>query len=155
MRDAISEKRIALLHPLVRQEVKSTIEEVEKDFVAGTFVRVTDGYRTFEEQDKLFAKGRRSPGPKVTNAKAGSSFHNYGLAFDGVIIVGGKLDYENPLWRKVVEAFKRKGWTWGGDFSAFFDGPHLEKSFGHTIKTILARHKAKNFIPGTQYVNLN
>jgi len=37
-----------------------------------------------EEQTALFAIGRSAPGKVVTKARAGESFHNYGLAFDWV-----------------------------------------------------------------------
>jgi peptidoglycan L-alanyl-D-glutamate endopeptidase CwlK len=155
MRDAISIKRIDTLHPALRQEVRETIEEVEKDLPAGISVRVTDGLRTFHQQAQLYAKGRTEPGPKRTRAQAGSSYHNYGLAWDGVILVNGKPDYKHASWKKVVEAFKKKGWFWGGDFKTFFDGPHLEKTFGFTVKQLLARYKDKNFLPVTEYVNLD
>lgn len=151
MRDAISLKRIDTLHPAIRQEVKETIEEVEKDFPAGPMVRVTDALRTFEEQTALYAKGRSAPGPRVTNARAGSSFHNYGLAFDGVIIDKGKAVYDHLLWKKVVDAFKKKGWTWGGDWLSFKDRPHLEKMFGYKITDLLKLVRGNNVIPGTRY----
>jgi len=40
------------------------------------------GRRTMEEQTALFAIGRSAPGKVVTKARAGESFHNYGLAYD-------------------------------------------------------------------------
>ena len=42
------------------------------------------GRRTMEEQAALYAIGRSAPGKVVTKARAGESFHNYGLAFDWV-----------------------------------------------------------------------
>jgi len=42
------------------------------------------GRRTMEEQTALFAIGRSAPGKIVTKARAGESYHNYGLAFDWV-----------------------------------------------------------------------
>lgn len=43
---------------------------------------VTEGYRSGARQDQLYAQGRTRPGEIVTNAKAGQSAHNYGLAVD-------------------------------------------------------------------------
>ena len=56
----------------------------------GIDVIITSTYRDAECQDKLYAQGRTEPGKKVTNAKAGQSFHNWRVAFDFVPIVGGK-----------------------------------------------------------------
>jgi len=42
------------------------------------------GRRTMEEQAALYAIGRSAPGKVVTKARAGESYHNYGLAFDWV-----------------------------------------------------------------------
>ena len=42
------------------------------------------GYRSNKEQAELYKQGRETPGRKVTNAKAGQSFHNYGRAIDWV-----------------------------------------------------------------------
>ena len=51
------------------------------------------GRRTMEEQTALFAIGRTSPGKVVTKARAGESYHNYGLAFDWVPL---KISSKNP-----------------------------------------------------------
>lgn len=45
----------------------------------GYVVKVICGTRSWTEQNELYAKGRTAPGPRVTNAKAGSSWHNYGV----------------------------------------------------------------------------
>src|SRR3989442_4358551 len=74
---------------------------------AGIAVLVTQGLRTWEEQDALYAKGRTVPpiGKKyiVTKAKGGQSYHNFGLAFDIVVLDSlGKADCEtnHPGWKK-------------------------------------------------------
>ena len=43
---------------------------------------VTEGYRTRERQELLYAQGRTRPGAIVTQARGGESAHNYGLAAD-------------------------------------------------------------------------
>ena len=48
----------------------------------GVTVKIICGTRTIKEQNELYAIGRTKAGKKVTNAKGGSSFHNYGIAFD-------------------------------------------------------------------------
>ena len=51
------------------------------------------GLRNMEEQTALYAIGRSAPGKIVTKARAGESFHNYGLAFDWVPL---KISPKNP-----------------------------------------------------------
>lgn len=47
--------------------------------------RLICGLRTYDEQDKLYAKR-----PKVTNARGGQSMHNFGIAGDVCLFVDGK-----------------------------------------------------------------
>lgn len=39
-------------------------------------------FRTYAQQNALYAQGRTKPGPKVTNARGGESPHQFGLACD-------------------------------------------------------------------------
>lgn len=50
----------------------------------GAVYHVLSGYRSFVEQDALYAQGRTTPGKRVTNARRGESYHNFGLAVDFV-----------------------------------------------------------------------
>ena len=43
-----------------------------------------------DEQAKVYAQGRTAPGKIVTHAKPGHSNHNFGVAFDVGIFVGGQ-----------------------------------------------------------------
>jgi peptidoglycan LD-endopeptidase CwlK len=45
----------------------------------GIVVKLVCGYRSFEEQNRLYAFGRTKPGCIVTNARGGYSWHNFGL----------------------------------------------------------------------------
>jgi peptidoglycan L-alanyl-D-glutamate endopeptidase CwlK len=51
------------------------------------------GRRTMEEQTALYSLGRSAQGKIVTKARAGESYHNYGLAFDWVPL---KISPKNP-----------------------------------------------------------
>ena len=100
---------------------------------AGIAVLVTQGLRTWEEQDALYAKGRTAPpvGKKyiVTNAKGGQSYHNFGLAFDIVVLdaVGkADLDTKHPAWTRAAEFGKSLGLEWGGDWKTLKDFPHFQ-----------------------------
>jgi peptidoglycan L-alanyl-D-glutamate endopeptidase CwlK len=87
---------------------------------------VNSTLRTFEEQAELFAIGRTKPGDIVTNAKAGESWHNFGLALDVVPLVNGKAIWDSPFWNRIGELGKQVGLFWGGDFKSFKDKPHFE-----------------------------
>lgn len=167
MRDKISEPRVALLHPKIRDEVRNLINKAEAR-MPGVAIRIAQGLRTFEEQDKLYAQGRTTPGKRVTNAKGGSSFHNYGLAFDFLLMYDKDLNgtYEVASWNtkedfdkdgesdwmEVVDIFEAANYTWGGRFSSIPDQPHFEKTFGVNWRGYLQLYNEQKFYPGTKYV---
>lgn len=140
--DKITQQRIQKLHPTVRDEVQKIITECDLALTGNAKVRITQTLRTFEEQDELYATGRTKPGKKVTNAKAGQSIHNYGLAVDICLIIDGKTaswdtakDWDNDKvadWYECVKIFAKHGWDWGGNWKTFKDLPHFEKK---SIKT--------------------
>lgn len=169
MRDKISIQRAALLHPKVRAEVIQLIDKVEATLPPNMAVRIVQGLRTIDEQNELYAQGRTKPGNVVTNAKGGSSFHNYGLAIDFAILTDkdGNGSFEDLSWdiRKdndkdgiadwleVVKVFEAAGWEWGGKWSSIKDYPHLQKTFGLTWKVLLARYNNNQF-HSEKYVSL-
>ncbi|WP_312078332.1 M15 family metallopeptidase [Chryseobacterium sp.] len=139
--------RIALLHPDVRKEVAEIVNECNAALTGRAQMRIAQGYRTFDEQTKLFNQK-----PKVTNAKAGQSIHNYGLAVDIVLIIDGKTaswdtakDWDNDKvadWKECVSIFKKYGWDWGGDWKSFKDMPHFEKK-GYKWQNLIKLKKDK------------
>ena len=153
--DAQSAKQIALLHPKLRDEAHTAWSECQAAMPENTKIVITQSLRSFAQSDALYAQGRTTEGDIVTNAPAGASYHNYGLAFDFSMITKGKTDWVvGPNWMKVVEIMKSHGWTWGGDFKSLKDNPHFEKAFGHNWKDLLALHKAGKVIEGTDYPNI-
>lgn len=72
----------------------------------------TDGYRSIEEQNALYAQGRTKPGNIVTNAKRGQSNHNYGIAFDVAIWNGNTIVWDRD-WNKIGTIGKSCGLEWG------------------------------------------
>jgi peptidoglycan LD-endopeptidase CwlK len=169
MRDAISIPRVKLLHPAVRDEVARIIGAIEATWPLAMAVRVVQGLRTIKEQDALYAQGRTKPGNKVTNAKGGSSYHNYGLAVDFALLYDkdGNGSYETLSWdikkdannnkkadwMEVVNFFKSAGWKWGGEWHSLKDYPHLEKSFGHSVRELKRRYDAHEVI--NDYIKLD
>ncbi len=144
------------LHPKLRQTAIDAWTEAQAAMPANVQIIVIQGLRTFAESDALYAQGRTAPGQIVTNAAAGQSYHNYGLAFDFAMVTNGKNDYiVGPNWMKVVAIMKAQGMTWGGDFPpSIYDAPHFENKFGHNWRDLLALHNAGTFIPGTSYVDI-
>lgn len=137
--------RIAIMHPKLREEARDLYFEISAALTGKAFCRFTHTLRTFAEQDALYAQGRTAKGSIVTMAKAGLSYHNYGLAIDIVLIDGKNAswdiqkDYDGDGradWMEVVTIFKQYGWTWGGDWK-FKDAPHFEKPLGYSTRTLM------------------
>lgn len=91
----------------------------------GEDIRITEGYRSFERQNELYAQR-----PKVTNAKGGESFHNFNVAFD---VIFTKTGYKGK-WKKVGEIGVGLGLEWGGNFKSIKDNPHFQYLAGYTLK---------------------
>lgn len=156
MKDQVTLDRIKLLHPKLRDEAVLLYEEICKVLTGKAICRFTHTLRTFAEQDALYAQGRTKKGSKVTNAKGGQSYHNYGLAIDIALLVDKdgdgsfetaswdtKTDFDGDKkadWQEIVAIFKRYGYEWGGDWR-FVDAPHFQKSYGHSIVTLQQLHK--------------
>jgi peptidoglycan L-alanyl-D-glutamate endopeptidase CwlK len=144
-------KRIESLHPLLRAEAKTLYKEICLALTGKAICRFAYTLRTWAEQDALYAQGRTKPGNIVTKAKAGESFHNYGLAVDIVLLIDKdgngshetaswdeKTDFDGDHqsdWMEVVGIFKKYGWEWGGDWH-FKDSPHFQKTFGNSIANL-------------------
>lgn len=140
-RDNVSEARLSLLHPKVRDLALKAYRDAVTATPKGVHPFITEGLRSFARSNELYAQGRTLPGKIVTNAKAGQSYHNYGMALDFVNIVDGKMNWTvDDNWMKVVNAFKKQGFAWGGDFKSIKDFPHLEMTFGYNWRVLLAKY---------------
>lgn len=156
--DKITLDRIATAHPAVRDELGKIYADICNRLTGRAEVRFTRVLSTFAEQAALYAQGRTAPGKIVTQAPAGLSMHNYGLAVDIVLMIDkdGNGTHEAASWDtatdfdkdgvadwiEVVRAFKQYGWEWGGDWASFKDMPHFQKSFGIKCSDLLAMHVA-------------
>lgn len=92
----------------------------------GIFIKITQGFRSMEEQAELYAQGRTKPGNIVTNAKPGQSKHNFGKAID--IAFQGMVPYpsDDKLWKKAADIGKELELTPGYYWKSFVDKPHFE-----------------------------
>jgi hypothetical protein len=133
----LNNQRLSQLHPIVAARGRSLIDLAAH---AGFAVLVTQGLRSWKEQDALYARGRKTPpigkAYIVTNAKGGQSWHNFGLAFDLVVLDSmGKAtwDLKHPGWKAVGALGKSVGLEWGGDWKSLKDYPHFQYCGGVTL----------------------
>lgn len=163
MRDNITAQRVALLHPKIAAEVATLIDKAEAGFPPYMAIRVVQGLRTYAEQNALYAQGRNGDKrPRVTNAKGGQSFHNFGLAVDFAILrdtdrngtfeqlswdTAADYDKDGTIdWQEIVRTFTAAGYEWGGSWRTFKDLPHIQKTFGHPIAWYRERYKEGQYV---------
>lgn len=154
--DKLTLERIEKFHPLLRDKLKEDYIDCNNQ-VLGKWARLrfAQVFRTIKEQNDLYAQGRTKPGNIVTNAKGGRSMHNYGLAFDIVILYdkdqNGTFETAswelNKDWMNVVKFFKARGYEWGGDWHSFKDYPHFQQTLGYTLNNLQGRSKDINGYP--------
>lgn len=122
--DSVSEAKLQLVCPALAFKIIS-LETMLKD--ESIVFRVTQGLRTWAEQDSLYQQGRSTPGNVVTNAPAGSSWHNYGLAVD-LVPMDPLPDWNlsHPVWGRLIAAGESLGLYSGDEFRTFKDEPHMQ-----------------------------
>ena len=129
MNDKYTNERISGLHPKCIETFTNFIDECETQFKIT--LRIVQGFRSFAEQDALYAQGRTTTGKIVTQAKGGESYHCYGMAIDlAEVMADGQINW-NFDYSMLVPIANKYGLTWGGSFVTFRDKPHFEMSFGH------------------------
>jgi len=153
MIDERSAKHIETLTPEVKDAFMNFIIEA-KELVAkeGLDYKIICGTRSWEQQEALYAKGRTAPGPKVTNAKPGSSMHNFGLAIDCGVFKGKVyMDDSTPADKKIADMMHKQASTlcakhnlrWGGNFKSLYDAPHFEYNTPYSLAELCSRREAK------------
>lgn len=118
------------LLPLVIRKAREFQDLADK---AGVPFVITEGFRSNERQDELYAQGRTKPGNIVTMAKSGQSLHNYRVAFDIKPSVSG---YNAPesVWQLLGCIGQKVGFEWGGAWTGgFIDRPHFQWMFDYTM----------------------
>lgn len=93
---------------------------------SGRRLRITDGRRTVEEQEKMVRDGK---------SRTMNSHHLDGRAVDFVIIVNGKANWALPLYEE-LDGFMQKSaldigldagdLLWGGHWTSLRDGVHWQ-----------------------------
>ena len=129
------------LHPYLDYLLGIMIKYSNKENI---YLIVTEGYRTKERQDELYAQGRTKSGKIVTNAKGSSyqSQHQWGIAFDIAIANKGHT-FDMLYIKKVANITKKhcKSLGWGGDWTDFPDNLHFYlKKYGSTTFSLKSQY---------------
>jgi peptidoglycan L-alanyl-D-glutamate endopeptidase CwlK len=146
----LSQPALSKVHPILKGRVEELIVVLADE--AHLYFAAHMGLRSYEVQAALYAQGRllylevnqlrqkaglprilpAEAAKKVTNAPAGKSWHNYGLAVD--IVEDGDPNKAGIQWSwantksylKIGQYATRVGLSWGGFWKAFKDYPHVE-----------------------------
>jgi peptidoglycan L-alanyl-D-glutamate endopeptidase CwlK len=115
------------LYPPFLAKLQAMLDEL---LAQGAGYWVISGFRSYQEQTELYAQGRAKPGAVVTNARAGQSSHNFGIAADLVRDsyidrAGIQPDYRPASYDILGPAAARHGLVWGGTWQ-FKDLPHVQ-----------------------------
>src|SRR5208282_1380852 len=125
--DSVSEARLQLVCPALSYKIHSLATMLEDE---GIVVRVTQGLRSWNEQNVLYAQGRTTPGIIVTNAPAGYSWHEYGLAVDVVPFDQDPPEPDwnvtHPQWIRLIAVGESLGLFSGSEFHSIKDNPHFQ-----------------------------
>jgi peptidoglycan LD-endopeptidase CwlK len=103
----------------------------DKCLANGIELRVTQGLRTWNQQDLLYAQGRTDPGKIVTEAPGGYSGHNFGYCADIVPadenfpVFTPDWDAMDSRWKQVLTMAKGANLAEGAEWRTFPDRPHL------------------------------
>lgn len=150
----MASREIRDLHPHLQVLYNKFHDRCRRDtwlLRAGVTILLTCTYRSGDEQNRLYAQGRSSPGRIVTNAKAGQSRHNATTpqgnpaseAFDIVPLRHGKpiwgtsgdgidndptddMTDDLEAWQRVGEHGKAVGLEWAGEWTRFREFPHFQ-----------------------------
>ncbi len=115
------------LYPPFLAKARAMMADLE---AAGAVYFAVSGFRSYPEQEVLYNQGRKAPGAIVTQAHAGESPHNFGLAIDftrdGYLDRAGlQPDFRPESYAELGLAASRHGLVWGGTWR-WPDRPHVQ-----------------------------
>ena len=121
------QEKLTQLQPHFAQLIIKLMDAVK---ARGHELQISEGFRSFVRQDTLYAQGRTKPGKIVTNAKAGDSPHNHGIAVDlcmKELVKGTYFPDPHPVWKIIGEEAEKLGLDWGGNWKGKLnDRPHVQ-----------------------------
>lgn len=138
-----SKSRLKGIKPVLIDILEKGITDSPYDFG----IPQLGGYRTAEDQNSLYQKGRSKPGKKITfrDGYKKKSYHQTGNAFDIFIYINGKASWDKDMLEAVAKHLQKIAkddysidLIWGGDWDndgnrvdhdpdeTFFDGAHFQ-----------------------------
>jgi len=163
--DQLTIQRITQAHPKIREQLLQDYKDANNLLGPNVRLRFSYVYRTPKEQHEIFLKR-----PKVTKADAWQSIHNYGLAFDIVLLIDKNNDgnFETvswdmvkdfdldstPDWKEVTQLFLSRGYTNGFISNGKkWDYPHFQKDFGYKWLQLKNKIDAGDIIEDSNGIN--
>lgn len=131
--DLIQRIDVSLLYPPFLHKLLLTLKEARllgQDYIA------VSAYRDRKEQAALYAQGRTKPGKRVTNAPAGFSAHNWGIAVDVAADVSPRRGLQ-PSWdSRHYEVLKQAGAKHGLQVGVpgLQDDGHIQLPLTHVLQ---------------------
>jgi peptidoglycan L-alanyl-D-glutamate endopeptidase CwlK len=113
------------LAPFFAQKLRTALLQCQAEVYQ---VELFEGYRSETRQNQLYAQGRTEPGKIITHAKAGQSWHQYGLAGDIVGKTNGKWDWSID-YDRIEQIMISHGFN-----SLKFERPHFQITGGLSIQ---------------------
>lgn len=122
-------QRLRGVHPRLIDAIDALLTQMA---TIGHPMMVAQGLRTAKQQADLYAQGRTTKGPRVTNADGVTHKSNhqakadgYGHAVDLCFVHPEPFADEHP-WQEMGIRAERLGLKWGGRWKSFPDRPHVE-----------------------------
>lgn len=140
--DLVKRVDLDLVFPPFYQKVLELLAVLRKK---GIEYWATDGFRTYGQQQELYAQGRVTKSPSwsthpplglpVTNARPGQSSHNFGLAFDfcrdrdGNPKNGLQPDWNLIEYAPLAFEARERGLDAAYFWTRFREGPHVQLNY--------------------------
>lgn len=123
MFDERTERNLSTLLPEAQQAARLWLRIAGGEArIRGYEVKIICGTRTYAEQNALYQQR-----PRVTKARGGQSWHNFGLAWDFGLFRGSRYFGDHPLYCILGSLYTQvDGLDWGGAWTSFVDMPHLQ-----------------------------
>jgi|SRR6185312_796491 len=133
--NSASQARLAQVYPRLADKIEKLSTRCIQE---GFYITVPEGLRDWDYQHGLWLKGRNPDGTfidsvhhkgVVTNADAGHSWHNFGLAVDcDPEDKNGVIDWnaDHPQWKTMERIGVSLGLTSGANWVRLVDAPHFQ-----------------------------
>lgn len=119
---------LSVCHPDLQERYTLLLHDFREE--TGHDLILTCTARSTDEQAKLYAQGRTTPGPIVTQIDGTTHKSNHNLvparAVDVAVTVNGKVSWDPHQYAPLGVLARKHGLVWGGSWTTLKDYPHLE-----------------------------